>query len=143
MNYSKKMLQIKYNSVLGKMVITSLLLTSISAQNSLWPSGHKLTLEEKICCIQFQNLRGSSRLDEFKRFCVIVFGTTAKTAKEKTLVTTNYNMFEIEKMLGKPNDITENNTWVYNLNTTKESCKAFIRYDKETQSVYCNVADCK
>ena len=135
--------QLKNNLVLSKLIFILLVITSISAHKSMWCSGHQFSLEEKLVCVQFQNLRGSSRLDEFKRFCVIVFGVMAKTAKEKTLVTTDYTMYEIEKMLGKPDEITENKAWVYNLHTSKENCKAYIKFDKEKQAIYCNIADCK
>jgi hypothetical protein len=80
-------------------------------------------------CIQFQNLRGSNRINEFEKVASKIFDEQpSKIEQSKFDISFNY----IKKLLGKPNNILQNGEWAYYLNTSKETCKAIIGVDKNT-----------
>ncbi len=95
-----------------------LILASLSANKSLFPSSSKVSQETKMICIQFQNLRGSSRISEFKKIVAEVFSSNQSSL--------DITLSDIEKLLGKPDNILENGTWEYYLDYNQEGSKVII-----------------
>jgi hypothetical protein len=119
-----------------------LIVASLSANKSIWPSTRGLTSQNKMSCVQFQSLNGSNRIDEFKKVAQAAFGIADFTTKNTTHATNNFSIYDVEKMLGKPNEISLTGNWVYYLNPNQQSCKAIFSVNKTTQSISCYIDNC-
>ena len=119
-----------------------LIITSLSANKSMFPNVKGITPEIKQIALQFQNLRGSNRIAEFQKLYAKLFNQKAEAVNNKTFSSTKFNANDLEKMFGKADAELQNGEWVYYLNTSKESCKAIIGVDKTVQTIYCTITDC-
>ncbi len=113
----------------------------------MFPSTDVLTSEMKATAIQFQYLKGSNRIAEFQKLYKAVLGnnTTAnsilKTVDVQQII--NYTFNDIEKILGPPDVVLPNGSWVYYLNANQENCKAVFGSDSKTKNIFCNTYICK
>jgi hypothetical protein len=118
-----------------------LIVMSLSANKSIWPTSNELTTENKMSCVQFQNLKGSNRITEFQKLCAILFNQNV-VASNQVFCSTKFSSSDVEKILGKADAQLQNGESVYYLNTSKETCKAIIGVDKTVQTIYCTITDC-
>lgn len=109
------------------MVLFVLVITSISAVPTLWPNKPLLTNSAKQICVQFKLLNGSNRIAEFEKIVELLF------KKEKDITNTMYSIQyikqDVEKLLGKPNEVLQNGNWVYYLNPNQKQCIATFNYN--------------
>ncbi len=119
-----------------------LIITSLSANKTMFPAAAGLTSEIKATAIQFQNLKGSNRISDFQKLYSVLFKQPATAAAEndganKTSI--EYSFEDIEKILGAPDAVLSNTNWVYYLNANQENCKAIISIDKTLHTCYCTL----
>ena len=70
-----------------------LIITSLSANKTLFPSQVQLSAENKSYAIQFQNLQGSNRISEFHHLKAVLDKAATK----------GYTKADVVKILGTPN----------------------------------------
>lgn len=113
-------------SLMYMLLVMCVYVCSFSATSTLWPNTEKLNAEAKQTCLQFKLLNGSNRVTEFSKISSILFDKTFN--KSSTISCKTYNTIDVEKILGKPTEILQNGSWVYNLNPNEENCKVIIVY---------------
>ena len=123
-------------------VIFVVLFANISAHKSIWPSCKGLANADKTVCIQFQYLQGSNRIAEFKKVCEFIFKSQS-IETQKTYTSNICSIYDIEKMLGKPDELINGLDYIYYLNPNQTDCKAKINVVKSTQSASCIIYNCK
>jgi uncharacterized protein YeaC (DUF1315 family) len=122
--------------LINHLLVYFVLLTSISAMPSMWPSSITLTNEDKNICTQFKILQGSNRIAEFEKIAQTIFNEQQETSNgeaNKKQKTSNEN--DIQKLLGKADEVNQNGDWVYNLNPSQPNSKAIFRYNKLTHTI--------
>lgn len=114
---------------------------NVSAHKSIWPSCNGLTNKDRSTCIQFQYLKGSNRLTEFKKISTLIFNSV-ELKNQKKYYTTSCTIYDIKKILGTPDDSKDDTTITYYLNPDEPNCKAEISINPINQTVSCVVYNC-
>lgn len=93
--------------VLNLSLATVFLITNISANISMWPSGNILSREVKQSSILFRLQNGSNRINEFQKIAQSIF----KGNQDAINLTVN----DMIKILGKPNkaSLTQLQYWLF------------------------------
>ena len=113
-------------------ISTLLILSSLSANKSLFPSLSWISYDTKMNCIQFQNLRGSNRINEFQKIAFEIFSNKKNEDKQDNL---NLTLNNIQKLLGKPDNVLPNGDWEYYLDYSQEGGKAILFQDKNAEHI--------
>ncbi|MCX6209636.1 MAG: hypothetical protein NTZ59_09090 [Bacteroidetes bacterium] len=106
-------------------VLAAILFINISAHKSIWPNSNYLHNEDKSACIQFQYLKGSNRIAEFRKIGTIIFKTN-EIEDNKTYTTNDISFYDVTKILGDGDIQNDNNKITYSLNTNSNSSKVVI-----------------
>ncbi len=125
------------------LIVALMMIVSLSAHNSFWPSNQSLDTEDKMNCLRFQNLRGSNRIAEAELMWQTLFSTSISKKGHKVVTTSQFSFFDIEKIMGNPDLITTNGDLVYFLNTSYFNCKIIIKNNNNQNTITCFLDDCK
>jgi hypothetical protein len=122
-----------------------LIITSLSTNKTMFPSASGLTSKIKATAIQFQYLKGSNRISEFKKLHSVLFTKTAtceakSSSPNKTTI--EFSLADIENILGPPDLVLSNTNWVYYLNGNQENCQAIFEDRDQKKTIYCTVSTC-
>ena len=123
-------------------LVALIMLFSVSAHNSFWPSNQELNTNDKMIFLKFQDLKGSNRINEGNQMWHSLFSKLTNS-NHKVITTAAYSILDIEKMFGKPDFILQNGNWVYYLNTCDQNCKIVVSKKSDTTAMSYNIDECK
>jgi hypothetical protein len=111
------------------------LISSFSLNKTLWPNRLALKSEDKMHCIEFQNLNGSNRINEFLKLSSIFNNQSSFELKSETISPkqTIYKE-ELEILLGSPKVILNDGSWVYKLNSSIDKPEAIFSFSEDELS---------
>lgn len=118
--------------ILGLLLIV---VSSISLQKTLWPNRLALKSEDKMHCIEFQNLNGSNRINEFLKLSSIFNSTPSFELKSETInpKQTIYKE-ELTILLGNPKIVLNDGSLVYQLNSSIDETEAIFSFSEDELS---------
>lgn len=120
-------------------ILFSVLFLNASAHKSIWPNSNYLHNEDKSTCIQFQFLKGSNRVAEFRKIAETIFKCNS-IENNITYSTSDIGFFELTKILGDYSYKTNENQAVYLLNAN-ETSRVIISENTTTGMVSCLIKD--
>jgi hypothetical protein len=115
-------------------LVALMMIFSLSAHNSFWPSNQVLNTDDKMNCLKFQDSRGSNRIIEANKLWHSLFSKLS-TNNQKEITTSEYSLFDVKKMFGSPDDVTADGNFVYYLNISHQDCKILVRNNKDTHTI--------
>ena len=105
--------------------------------------GPIITTQDKANAQQFVVLKGSDRLEAYKKIEKLILVSDRNVINQPDLMgVAPSSKSDVQSLMGLPDEITDGGFWVYNLKDNTSSCKVVIGFDKIAQVIFCTIKDC-
>ena len=90
----------------------------------------------------FQSLKGSDRLDAFKKIQTLLLDKYEVAAVSSKMNVTPTTLNDVLALLGNPDAIVADNFYEYYLKNSSSQCKVVLCFDKLNQLVFSAIKNC-
>ncbi len=123
-------------------IILAISANVFAANTNDW-GGPVITAKDKVNAQQFIALKGSDRLNAFKKIQTLILVREAVSTQQAEKMGVSPSLkSDIQNIMGVPDVITEGGFWVYNLKDNSSSCKVVLGFDKTSQVIFFTIKDC-